>query len=101
MPFRRLHWLYLRLTELHQLQNVTFQAIVFGSGVGEDVDKGPGQRDLQSFLYGSYAHFWTVATTLRDRITYHHKVLAENFPLIYLMKKGKGETFCLVYKPAV
>lgn len=80
LRFRRFPCSYLRLTELHQLQNVAFQAIVFGSGVGEDVDKGSGQRDLQSFLYGSYAHFWTVATTLRDRTTYHHEVLVENFP---------------------
>lgn len=80
MRLRRFRWLHLRLTELHQLQDVTFQAIVFGPGVGEDVDEGSGQRDLQSFLYGSYAHFWTVATTLGDRIAYHHKVLVENFP---------------------
>lgn len=100
MRFLRFYWLYLRLTELHQLQNIAFQAIVFGSGVGEDVDKGSGQRNLQSFLYGSDAHLWAVATTLRDRITYHHTVRVENLPLIYLMKNGRGETLCLVYKLA-
>lgn len=100
MRFMRFYCLYLRLTELHQLQNIAFQAIVFGSGVGEDVDKGSGQRNLQSFLYGSYAHLWTVATTLRDRIAYHRTVLVENLPLIYLMKNGGGEreTPCARYK---
>lgn len=63
-------WLHLRLTELHQLQDVTFEAVVFGSGVGEDIDEGPGQRDLQSFLYGSNAHLGTVAATLTERIAY-------------------------------
>lgn len=73
----RFHPLYLRLTELHQLQDVAFQAVVFGSGVGEDVDKGSGQRNLQSFLYGSDAHLWAVATTLRDRIACHRAALVE------------------------
>lgn len=70
MWFMRSSWLYLWLTELHQLQNITFEPIVFGSGVSKDIDEGSGQRNLQSFLYGSYAHLWTVAPTLSDRIIY-------------------------------
>ena len=70
-------FLYLWLTELHQLQNISFQAVVFGSGISEDVDKGSRQRNLQGFLDGSDTHLRTVAPTLCDRIS-HDQWLLEN-----------------------
>lgn len=70
--------LYLWLTELHQLQNISFQAVVFGSGISEDVDKGSRQRNLQGLLYGSDTHLRTVAPTLCDRISHDQLVLEKN-----------------------
>lgn len=72
---------YLWLAELHQLQNVSLQAVVFGSGVSEHVDEGSRQRNLQGFLYGSYAHLRTVAPALSDIIT--NQILPEEIKAKY------------------
>lgn len=66
------------MTELHQLQNISFQAVVFGSGVGENIDEGSRQGNLQGFLYGSYTHLGAVAPALGDRITHDEIVLEKN-----------------------
>lgn len=70
-------YVYLWLAELHQLQNVSFQAEVFGSGISEDVNEGPGQGNLQGFLYGSYTHLRAVAPTLGGRITHEQTPMEE------------------------
>lgn len=67
-------FVHLWLTKLHELQNIPFEAVVFGSGISEDVDERSWQGNLQGFLYGSYAHLRTVSPTLSDRITHKHLI---------------------------
>lgn len=43
------------------------QFVIFGTGVGEDVDEGARQGDLQCDLNGADAHLRTVATPLGDK----------------------------------
>lgn len=75
--------LYLWLTELHQLQNISFQAVVFGSGISEDIDKGSRQRNLQGLLDGSDTHLRTVAPTLCDRISHDQLLLEKTLNIIF------------------
>ena len=81
--------LYLWLTELHQLQNISFQAVVFGSGVSEDVNERSRQGNLQGFLYSSYTHLRAVTPTLGDRITQVQLMLEKNnskYPVLYFIQ---------------
>ena len=55
---------HLTLLLLHQRQHLIHHVVVFGSGVGEDVDVGVWQGDLQGHLDGADAHLGTVSTTL-------------------------------------
>ena len=75
--------LYLWLTELHQLQNISFQAVVFGPGVSEDINEGSRKGNLQGFLYGSYTHLGAVAPTLCDKSA-HDQALLEEINYKYL-----------------
>lgn len=54
----------LRLFLLNELENFMGQLVIFGTGVCEDVNKGPWQGDLQGDLNGADAHLWTVAAAL-------------------------------------
>lgn len=63
------------MTELHQLQNISFEAVIFGSGISEDVDEGSREGNLKGFLYGSYTHLRTVTPALIDSNTHDHMIL--------------------------
>lgn len=46
MTLDKKYFIYLRLSELHKLKNISLQPVIFGSGICKNIDKGSRQRDL-------------------------------------------------------
>ena len=53
---------------MDELQDFVRELVVFRPRVGEDVDEGPWEGDLQGDLDGTDTHLWTVSTSLGTNV---------------------------------